>query len=60
MTSKYANAAEEVKEWPEAVRWVSHAVKMEAARLMEEGHHSPEAFLKAEALRGAWKRILQG
>lgn len=53
--------AEAVEDWPEAVRWVSHAVKMESARLMEEGQSgSPNSFLKAEALRKAWKRILRG
>jgi hypothetical protein len=51
---------EAVENWPEAIRWVSHAVKMESERLMEDGHNSPDAFLKAEALRKAWKRILRG
>jgi hypothetical protein len=53
-------AKEVVKDWSEACRWVGHAVSREAERLMEEGHKTPEAFLKAETLRAAWKRIQQG
>jgi hypothetical protein len=52
--------AEAVEDWPEAVRWVSRAVKLESERLMKDGHNSPDSFLKAEALRKAWKRILRG
>ena len=53
-------AKEVTKDWSEACRWVEHAVKREAERLMHEGNLSPEAFLKAETLRAAWRRILNG
>ncbi len=53
-------AKEVTKDWSEACRWVEHAVKREAERLMHEGNLSPEAFLKAETLRAAWKRVQHG
>lgn len=43
--------------WSEACRWVGHAVKREAERLVQEGEHSPDSCLKAETLRAAWKRV---
>lgn len=49
-----------VQDWSEACRWVEHAVRREAERLMHEGNLSPEAFLKAERLRAAWKRVQHG
>lgn len=55
------NKAQEItKDWPEACRWVEHAVKREAERLMQEGEYSPDACLKAETLRAAWKRVQHG
>jgi uncharacterized protein YoxC len=60
MTEEYNEAIEKVKDWPEAVRWVSHAVDRESERLMRAGEANPERFKQAEALRTAWKRILQG
>lgn len=53
-------AREVTRDWSEACRWVEHAVKREAERLMHEGNLSPEAFLKAETLRAAWKRVQHG
>ena len=57
---RYQEKLDSVKDWSEAVRWVEHAVKREAERLMQEGEHKPEAFLNAETLRAAWDRILRG
>ena len=53
-------AMDSVKDWATACHWVEHAVKHEAERLLREGGISPEAYLKAETLRAAWKRIQQG
>tara|TARA_R100000005_G_C4888715_1_gene136676 strand:+ start:350 stop:547 length:198 start_codon:yes stop_codon:yes gene_type:complete len=53
-------AKEITKDWSEACRWVEHAVKREAERLMQEGENSPDAYLKAETLRAAWKRVQHG
>jgi hypothetical protein len=49
-----------VQDWPEAVRWVGHAVKRESERLIIEGDKTPQAYSDAEALRSAWERILRG
>ena len=57
---RYQNKLNSVQDWSEACRWVEHAVKREAERLMQEGGHKPEAFLNAETLRAAWDRILRG
>jgi uncharacterized protein YoxC len=57
---RYQEKLDSVKDWSEAVRWVEHAVKREAERLMQEGEHKPEAFLNVETLRAAWDRILRG
>ena len=57
---RYQEKLDSVKDWSEAVRWVEHAVKREAERLVQEGEHKPEAFLNAETLRAAWDRILSG
>lgn len=57
---RYQGKLDSVKDWSEAVRWVEHAVKREAERLMQEGEHKPEAFLNAETLRAAWDRVLRG
>jgi len=57
---RYQEKLDSVKDWSEAVRWVEHAVKREAERLVQEGEHKPEAFLNAETLRAAWDRILRG
>ena len=55
------NKAQEItKDWSEACRWVEHAVKREAERLMQEGEYSPDSYLKAETLRAAWKRVQHG
>ena len=40
-----AKAQEITKDWSEACRWVEHAVKREAERLMQEGEYKPDAFL---------------
>ena len=72
MTKVWANALEaihdderqkkldSVKDWPEAVRWVGHAVKRESERLIIEGDKTPQAYSDAEALQSAWARILRG
>lgn len=61
MESKYIKAVEEVQNWAQAVKWVDKAVRMEAERLQESGGlKDPEGFLKAEALRAAWKRVQRG
>ena len=57
---RYQEKLDSIKDWSEAVRWVEHAVKREAERLVQEGEHKPEAFLNAETLRAAWDRILRG
>lgn len=57
---RYQEKLDSVKDWSEAVRWVEHAVRREAERLMQEGEHKPEASLNAETLRAAWDRILRG
>ena len=57
---RYQEKLDSIKDWSEAVRWVEHAVKREAERLMQEGEHKPEAFLNAETLRAAWDRVLRG
>ena len=49
-----------VKDWPEVVRWVGHAVNRESERLIIEGNKTPQACLDAEALQSAWARILRG
>jgi hypothetical protein len=59
--SDYLNATEEVQDWSTALRWVDKAVRSEAERLQDcAGLQNPESFLKAEALRAAWKRIQRG
>jgi hypothetical protein len=59
--SDYLNATEEVQDWSTALQWVDKAVRMEAERLQDHGGlKDPESFLKAEALRAAWKRIQRG
>ena len=59
--SDYLNATEEVQDWSTALRWVDKAVRTEAERLQDcAGLQNPESFLKAEALRAAWKRIQRG
>jgi hypothetical protein len=55
-----AKAQEITKDWSEACRWVEHAVKREAERLMQESEYKPDAFLQAETLRAAWKRVQHG
>jgi hypothetical protein len=55
-----AKAREITKDWSEACRWVEHAINREAERLMQEGEYKPDAFLKAETLRAAWKRVQHG
>ncbi|MAK80273.1 hypothetical protein [Phenylobacterium sp.] len=61
MESRYINAVEEVQDYATAVRWVDKAVKMESERLQNSGGlKDPESYLKAEALRAAWKRVQRG
>jgi len=61
MESKYIKAVEEVQNWAQAGKWVDKAVRMEVERLQESGGlEDPEGFLKAEALRAAWKRVQRG
>lgn len=57
---RYQEKLDSVKDWSEACRWVEHAVRREAERLMQEGEYSPDAYLKAETLRAAWKRVQHG